>query len=161
MATQRILRFHYADFICTASTPAVVWSLLGLGVVKLDETPSAQVDNTTDVNNRNSSPSVSGYQNKFPFDFKRVDGDAAQDAIYDIGRDQKTGTDAELDYLRVDTWGGTTTTRPARKFRICVETANIQGAGGQPVHVDGTMHQVGDFVEGTYNETTGAFTAAT
>ena len=89
-----------------------------------------------------------------------ISDDAAISFLYDIARNQKTGSDAETDYIRVDLYKDEAAgAYPARKFRVCVEVTGITGAGTEIVKVAGNLHQVGNFVEGTFNPSTKAFTA--
>ena len=82
-------------------------------------------------------------------------------ALYEVGRNQKTGEDAEFDYVRVDLYKeAVSSAYPARKFRVAVEITEISGESIETVKVSGNLHQVGDFIEGTFNTTTKSFTPA-
>ena len=64
--------------------------------------------------------------------------------------------------MRVDLFDAATSgAYKARKFRVAVEITSISGAGNEIVKVSGSLHQIGDAVQGTFNPTTRTFTAST
>ena len=82
-------------------------------------------------------------------------------ALYDVGRNQKTGTDAEFDYVRVELFkpvSGSENTYAARKFRVSCEVSGVAGSGGETVKVTGNLNGVGNFTDGTFNTSTKTFT---
>lgn len=156
----KVMRHNIADFLNVGTESVPDWALMGLGFTTLDENPTAQVEEDTYVNNRNSSGSIAGYKNVFPFDTKLIMGEDAIDFIFDIAREQKTGSDAETEYCRVELLGGTLdSARPARKFKVAVEVSGMPGPAGGAMRVTGNLRQIGDLVLGTFNVTTPAFTA--
>lgn len=161
-----IIRHQIADYLKTGETgtgtATPVYSLMGTGFNSLDENPSAKVDTTAYISDKVASSDVTGYETTFPFNTDLI---ADQDAVmflYNIGRNQKTGEDAQTEYIRVDLYGTASSgAYPARKFNVTVEVTGITGAGTEKVKVAGNLHQNGDFVEGTFNPTTKVFTPAT
>lgn len=157
----KVNRHRIADYLNTGTASAEEYSLMGTGFTSLSESPSAKVDKTAYIHNKSASGSIVGYENVFPFNSDLISDDAAVMALYNIGRDQKTGADAELDYVRVDLYKeAVSSAYPARKFRVAVEITEISGESIETVKVSGNLHQVGDFIEGTFNTTTKAFTPA-
>lgn len=158
---KRIMRHMVADYLNTATAAEAVYSLMGSGFTALDENPAAKVDKTAYITDRSASGTITGYENSFAFDTQFIADDAAVKFIYDIARGQKTGEEAETDYVRVELYetaeGGA---YPARKFRVAIEVTGITGAGTEIMKVAGNLHQVGSFVEGTFNPETKTFTAA-
>ena len=52
-------------------------------------------------------------------------------ALYKVGRDHLTGSNAEFDYVRVDLFDKETEgAYPARKFRVAAEISDFAGEGG-------------------------------
>lgn len=154
----KVMRYMIADYLETA---AETNSLMGTGFTSLDENPSAKVDKTAYINDVSTSGTITGYENSFAFDTQFIEDDAAIAFLYDIARNQKTGSEAETNYYRVDLYKeGTSGAYPARKFRVCVEVTGITGAGTEIMKVAGNLHQVGNFTEGTFNTTTKTFTAS-
>lgn len=157
----KVIRHQIADYLNTAPSGEAAYSLMGTGYTALDENPSAKVDNTAYVSDKASSATITGYENSFKFDSQLISDDATIAYLYSIGRDQKTGSDAETDYVRVDLFDAATSgAYKARKFRVAVEISSISGAGNEIVKVSGSLHQIGDAVQGTFNPTTKTFTAS-
>lgn len=157
----KVIRNMIADYLNTAAEgPTETWSLMGAGFTSLDENPSAKVDSTAYISDASASGTITGYENTFAFDTQFISDEAAIKKIYEIARNQKVGSDAECDYLRVDLWDTPTTETkyPARKFRVAVEVTGITGAGTEVVRVAGNLHQVGDFVPGKFDISTKTFT---
>ncbi len=158
---KKVIRYMMADYLNTGGKDAEEYSLMGSGFTALDENPSPKVDKTPYISDRSASGSITGYENHFAFDTQLIADDAAIEYLYSIGRDQKVGEDAETDYVRVDLYkqasGGA---YPARKFRVAVEVTGVTGAGTEIMRVAGNLHQVGDFVEGTFDTSTKKFTPA-
>lgn len=162
MATT-VIRNQIADYLNTGTTETPAWALMGVGFNTLDENPNAQTDSKTYVNQKSQTSSIKSYQTQFPFDTDLIASETAVMALYAIGRDQKTGVDAELEYIRVDLFkpeSGVENTYEARKFTVAVAVTGIAGAGGETVKVTGTLFGVGDAVQGTFNTSTKTFTAA-
>lgn len=158
----KVIRYQVADYLNTATSGDASYSLMGAGFNTLDENPAAKVDKTAYINDKSASGSITGYENTFPFDTQFIADDDAIKFIYDVARNQKTGADAETDYVRVDLFEDAVSgAYPARKFRVAVEVTGITGQGTEIMKVAGNLHQVGDFVEGTFNPSTKAFTANT
>lgn len=157
----KVIRYMVADYLNTGSSSTEEYSLMGAGFSALDENPSAKVDKTAYIDDKSATGSITGYENSFAFDTHFISDEAAIKFIYDVARNQKTGQDAETDYVRVDLYESATgDAYPARKFRVAVEVTGITGAGTEIMRIAGSLHQVGDFVEGTFDTGTKKFTAA-
>lgn len=154
-----VTRNYLGDYLSAVSeTPT--YSLMGLGVVQVDETPGAKVDKTPFVNNTSATGTITGYERVFPFDVQLRTGEAAIMKLYDIARGSLIGASAELYYVRADLFETAVTgAYSARRFKVAVEVTSVEGAGTEIMHIKGTFHQVGDYTEGTFNPTTLAFTA--
>ena len=156
----KIIRYQIADYLNTSKSGSDNYALMGAGFSALDENPSAQVDKTAYISDRSVSGTIIGYENSFAFDTQFIADDEAIRFIYDIARNQKTGGEAEAEYVRVEAFdneGGTS--YPARKFRVAVEVTGITGAATEIMRVAGTLHQVGNFVDGTFDIQSKTFTA--
>lgn len=159
----KIIRHMIADYLNTGTKESEEYSFMNAGFLTLDENPSAKVESTPYVGDKSSSGTITGYEAVFPFETHLISDEAAVRFVYDIGRNQKTGEEAETDYVRIDEFdaaeGGTS--YPARKFRVAVEVTNISGEGTQIVKVSGNLHQVGNFQDGTFDTSTKKFTPKT
>lgn len=158
---KKVIRYMVADYLNTGTDDAENYSFMGSGFSALDENPSATVDETAYISDKSASGSITGYKNVFPFDTQFISDDVAIKHIYDVARNQKTGGEAETDYVRVDLYANEEgTSYPARKFRVAIEVTGITGAGTEIMKVAGNLHQVGNFVEGTFDTSTKMFTAS-
>lgn len=159
-----VMRYEIADYLDVGAASTEKYALMGVGFNTLDESPNAQKDSKTYVHQKAQTTTIKGYQTTFAFDTDLISSDEAVMALYDIGRNQKIGGDAELNYVRVELFQPATgenaeNTFQARKFKVAVEVASIAGEGGGNVKVTGNLNGVGDFVDGVFNTTTRAFTA--
>jgi len=150
-------RNFLGDYLSAVSP--IAYTLMGAGVVQVDENPNAKIDKTPFINNASATGTITGYERVFPFDAQMRTGEAATMLLVDIGRNTKTGTDAELLYVRADLYreavGGA---YPARSFRVTAEVSSIEGMGGEILRIKGNLHQFGDAIEGDLNPSTLAFT---
>jgi hypothetical protein len=161
MAKETILRNMIADYLNIGTPGEPTWVYMGAGFNTLDENPQAQIDTKAYISDKAYTSIVKGYQTQFPFDTDLIKSEAAIMALYNIGRDQKQGADAELEYCRVEIFKGEVTPSsgdyPARKFIVSVEVSGISGAGAEVIHVTGNLNNVGAFVDGTFNITNKTF----
>ena len=139
--------------------------LCGIGFTKLDESPGAQSDNTTYINETTSSADIIGYETEFPYEFDAVPSQKALYTLWKDGRDHHTGEDAQHTYVRVELFNPIGT-RPdtvaeytARQFTVSNEVSDFTGNGGQKISASGTLHSVGDPIQGKFDTVTKTFTA--
>jgi hypothetical protein len=89
--------------------------------------------------------------------------DAAMMYVYNIGRDRKTGADAQTTFVRVDLYDPVQQKEnefKARLFKVTVEPDTVEGDGGEQVTTGGNLNVIGDLVQGTFNTQTRKFTPA-
>ena len=160
---QTVKRYQIADYIAKITDgEAGTYALCGVGYNTLDETFGAQSDSKVYISEKTASSEVKNYQAQFPFNCDIMEDQEAVDMVYDIGRNHKTGTDAQLSYVRVELWkpvASKENTFAARKFVVSVEASSATGAGGETVAMSGNFNPVGDFIDGEFNTTTKTFTA--
>lgn len=157
-----VIRYQIADYLDVGEKGVEEFALMGAGFLTLDENPSAKMDTTAFINNKSASGTVTGYETTFPFDTQLIVEEKPTMKLYDIARNQRTGTGAQVTYVRVELFEDENTeagTYPARKFTTAVEVTGITGNGTEIERVAGNLHQVGDFVDGTFNIKTKTFTA--
>lgn len=141
------------------------YELMGTGFTSLDESPNAQTDNETYINETTSSSDITGYETEFPYESRLIPSQKAIYALYKIGRDHATGDAAQLTYVRVDLFNpvGTPTETSAeytaRQFKVANEVSDIEGDGGAKIQISGTLHAVGDPVQGKFDTVGKTFTA--
>lgn len=157
-----VKRHQYADYLNTGTSDTTNYVLMGTGFTKIDEEPGAQTETSKYVNEVTSSTEIVSYETSFPFDADQVVSEEAVDALYQVGRNHYVGEDAEFEYVRVELWDpasdDSTTEFSARKFTVAAEVSTISGDNKQVV--SGTLHAIGDPVQGTFDTSTKTFTAA-
>lgn len=155
-----IRRHLLGDYLSPASGTAA-YTLMGVGVVQLDENANPKVEKTPFVNNEKTpNSSVTGYEPEFPFDAQMRSGETATMALVGVLQDRKTGADAEFLYVRVNLFETATEgAYPARRIKVCAKVDSISGAGLEIVHVKGSFIE-NECVSGTFNPTTKTFVAA-
>lgn len=135
--------------------------LMGAGVTKLDESPSAQTGSKRYVNDKSMTKSIKGYDDSFPFETDQIREEKAVDYICNIGEKRLTGLDAETDYYRVDLdkrIGSSGSEYEARKFRVAIEISDFADSDGE-MTASGNLLGIGDLVEGKFDTSTKQFTA--
>lgn len=162
-AKRNVLKRHqFADYLNVKNADTPEYFLMGTGFTTLDEEPGAQTETKKYVNEKASSKSVVGYETVFPFESDLIKEQEAIIALYNVGRNHCTGSDAEFEYVRVELWDPVTGKEnefAARKFVVSAEISEISGEND--IQVSGNLNAVGDFVGGTFNTVTKTFTPAT
>lgn len=163
MTKEAIMRYEVADYLNTGKAGSEEWAFCGTGFNTLDENPAAQMDTKVYISDKAASSTVKSYQPQFAYDTDLMKSEEAIMDLYQIGRNELTGTAAERDYLRVELFepvADKENTFKARKFRVAVEVASCAGAGGEAIKVTGNLHGIGNFVDGEFNTATKVFTEA-
>lgn len=159
-----LLRNAFADYLETSED---VWALMGTGFTSLDENPGAQTESETYINEVTASASINGYETEFAYNMRMI---PSEDAIYTLwkdGRDHATGDAAQHRYVRVDLFNpiGTPSAESAeftaRLFTVANEASGITGNGGEKIQGTGTLHAVGDPIQGKFDTVTKTWTAGT
>ena len=159
----QILRWMIADFLNVGTDVAPDYVLMGTGFNKIDEQLNPQTKETAYVDDKSKTTRTLGYKNVFPFDAEAFTDETAVMKIYNIARDRKVGTAAEVDYIRTDitvdeTGTPLATAVPARKFRCSVEVTEFSGSPTEELKLTGNLNGIGDHVDGTFMLATKAFT---
>lgn len=154
-------RHEFADYlnIQTEETPKFV--VMGTGFTTLDENPGAQTSKKKYVNEKASSSSIKSYETSFPFTSDLIIQQEAILALYNVGRNHLTGSDAEFQYVRAELWDkvdGKDNEFAARLFVVSAEISSISGE--DEIAVSGNLNAVGDPINGVFNTTTKTFTPA-
>lgn len=156
-----LLRNAIADYLEVGST----YELMGTGFTSLNESPGAQTDSETYINETTESTDITKYATEFPYESRLIPSQKAIYKLYKQGRDHATGEDAKANYVRVDlfnpigTPSGETAEYTARQFVVANEVSDIEGDGGEKISVSGTLHSVGDPIQGKFDTVAKKFTA--
>lgn len=152
-------RHDFADYlnIQTGGNPNFV--LMGTGFTTLDENPGAQTSKKKYVNEKASSSSITSYETVFPFTSDLIVQQEAVLALYKVGRNHCTGSDAEFQYVRVELWDKAENKENEFAARLFIVSAEISSISGEDeIAVSGNLNAVGDPIDGTFNTTTKTFT---
>lgn len=155
-------RHEFADYLNIQTEDTPRFALMGTGFTTLDENPGAQTSKKKYVNEKASSASISSYETVFPFTSDLIVQQEAVLALYNVGRNHYTGSDAEFQYARVELWDkieGKENEFAARLFTVSAEISSI--GGEDEIAVSGNLNAVGDPIDGTFNTTTRMFTPRT
>lgn len=133
--------------------------LMGAGFTDLNESPTAQTTSKRYVNEASATKSITGYDWSTAYTTDQIREEKAVDFICEIGEYQKTGADAETDYLIVDLdkQAGEAKTYLARKLKVAIEVASFDNNDGE-MQASGNLLGIGDFVKGKFNYETKTFT---
>ncbi|MCL2311164.1 MAG: hypothetical protein FWC41_01555 [Firmicutes bacterium] len=154
------IRWQIADFINDAPGDAIPeWKFCGPGFTQLDESPNAQTDTTAYISDRSATTITTSYQGEFAFSIDLITSEPSIISIYKIGRNQLTGSAAQVEYVRVESFwpSDEISVFPARKFLVTVVVSDISGPGAEKITMSGTLNQMGDFTDGTFNIDTKEF----
>lgn len=138
--------------------------LCGIGFTKLNESPGAQSDSTTYINETTSSSDIIGYETEFPYEFDAIPSQKALFTLWLDGRDHHTGDAAQHTFVKVDLFNpiGTPSEAAAeykaRMFTVSNEVSEFSGDGGQKIIASGTLHAVGDPIFGKFDTVSMKFT---
>ena len=124
---------------------------MGTGFTKIDDSPSAQTTSKRYVNNKSTTKSIGSYDWSAPFEMDMIESEEAVKHIVDIGRKEKTGQDAEADYVRVDLADTKTVNGyPARKRKVAIEVAEFTDNDGE-ITGSGNLLGKGDWEFGFFD----------
>ena len=156
-------RYQQPDYIdVSGGSGSPQYELLGFGVTQLDNSPSAQTTSKRYVNQKSATQSIGSYEWTAPLEFDLIRSEAAIAYIADIGENEKTGVDAETLYVKVflnKPVASKQNTFEARQRRVAVEVADFSDNDGE-IQGSGNLLGKTDWVNGTFNTQTKAFTAA-
>lgn len=138
---------HYLGVLTAPETETI--HLLGVGIKSLNRSPAAQTTTDAYINDRNASPTVTGYQNSFSVNYDDIVDDEAVKALQAVADEQKVGADAEFYYYRVDLLEGDESEGfNAIQYRVACEPGDETNEATKIVSATCTLRQVGDLVKG-------------
>lgn len=134
------------------------FELLGTGYTELNENPSAQTTSKRYVNQSSATQSVTGYEWSTSFNTDQIVSEKSIELIKEIGEMQKTGADAETEYLIVDLDkpGTEEGTFRARKIKVAIAVDSFDDNDGE-LGISGNFLGQSDPVEGTFDTSAKTF----
>lgn len=157
MSRNRIME---ASYLNTGNGGTEAYALMGTGFTALNEEPAAKVGTKKYINNKSATNSIKGYEWKTPFEAEQIKEEEAVKFIMDIGKLQKTGADAETEYVIVDLDEPIKSAEGnfhARQFKVAVEVASF-GEDDGDMNMSGNLLGIGDPIEGQFDVSKRTFT---
>lgn len=140
--------------INTGTTQTPIWTLMGTGFSTLDEALNPKVESTQYISDSSSTTSVTGYEPQFSFEGDVIKNDAVIELLRAMGATLATGAGCEVEVVVYDAWEENVTTKqaPAQKFTMAVAMdSTASGSGGEKLGFSGTLHAVGDPIQGYFD----------
>lgn len=152
-------RYQEADYLGCGNDS---FELMNAGFTKIDDSPAAQTSSRRYVGDKSATKAISGYDWSAPFEFDMIESEKAIEFIVGIARDEKTGVEAETDYIRVDLAGTKDAQKgfPARKRKVAIEVSAIEDNSGE-LKGSGNFLGIGNWEKGYFDTQTKEFTPAT
>lgn len=135
------------------------FELINDGIIDFNQTLNPNNDTKQYIADKNERNTTTGYNPNFAYGGEIVKGDAFCEYLYEVGKMQKVGKQIEV--VEVDEWKDAVAgSYPARQYTFEVQPGNPgSGSGGTTLQIDGTLQQLGDVIEGTFDPATKEFTA--
>lgn len=157
---KRHLLCHYVDIKVDTSFAACDYHLIGDGVSSLSEEMNGETETTQWINQENGSTELKSYTPSISIERQNVDQEDTDltDWFNKMIDKLPVGSDAITSYVRVRV-SGAGPSYPAVRRNCVVTVGSTGGDAGGNVTDSITLGGRGDGVEGTFNVSTGAFTA--
>lgn len=149
------------DFLDIGTDGAPKFELMGRGFKDLNHSPGAKTASKRYINDASESESIVGYAWTASFEIDQFEDEAVIQYIMDIVENEKTGGDAETDYVCVDMYKSKgADTYEARKRKVAISIDDTENNDGE-LGASGKLSAMGDWIHGTFNRSTKTFTPET
>ena len=131
------------------------WELINRGFTALGENPSAQVETSQYIADRNSTKDTTGYETVLPFTMEFIPEDPANAEVHMIATRHMTGHDAVREIALVETWNEISPgIYSGRTCKASVEISSNPGTAGQKITFSGNFNLQGNFTEVEWDKAT-------
>lgn len=154
------MRNMQANYLNVGTAAQPNYALMGVGFTKLDEKPNAKNKSKKYINDVSETKTITGYDWSAPYESDQIKDQEPIKFIYEIGKYQKVGSDAETDYIIVDLdepAEGKGTVFNARKINVAIEVNEFGSDDGQ-MTCKGNLLGKGNMIQGTFDTSTRTFT---
>lgn len=131
----------------------------GEGIDTFTPSQNPQVSTRQYIHQKNATSRVTSLQKQYAYAGERVIGDPVNDYLDSL--EDKTGSDVETTMVGCDLKATATAgAYPAKRYKVTVAVSNpgdLSGGGTQAI--SGTIYVNGDPEDGTFDPSTGVFTA--
>lgn len=156
----KVKRSEFRTFLNTGTTQAPVWSLLGDGITSAAINYNPQTTEETYIHQDSGVTEIESYRPTMPVEAKAVAGDEAFDFVDELRRARAVLDDAKTEIVNVWLYEAAVSgAYPAERQPASIQIDDFGGEGGQTTVINFTINYLGDPVQGTFNPTTGTFTA--
>ena len=156
----KVKRSEFRTFLNTGTTATPVWSLLGDGITSAAINYNPQTTEEVYIHQDSGTTEIESYRPTMPVEAKAVSGDDAFDYIDNLRKSRAVLDDAKSEIVNVWLYEAAVSgAYPAERQPVSVQIDDFGGEGGQTVVINFTINYLGDPTPGTFNPTTGTFTA--
>lgn len=134
--------------------------VLGGVITEMTESSNPTESEKQYIHQKSKKTKVTGFANEFPITMDMVKGDKVFEYMYNLFYERKVGSDLDIDHYIVNLWQPVAEQENTYKARKIVQTCSItecNGAAGEQKQITGSL-KGGDFIYGTFNVNTKAFT---
>ncbi|MBY6932284.1 hypothetical protein [Clostridium botulinum] len=126
------------------------FEIMNVGFESMDEKPNAQTREKRYIGDASSSQSITSYKWQSDFSGDQIENEKVIEYITAIGKELKTGADAETEYIKVDMDkpGTTENSYYARKFKVAIQVSEFPNSDGE-LGLSGSFLGLGDPEIGT------------
>ena len=126
------------------------FEFMGVGFSSIDEKPNAQTREVRYVCDASSTQSITSYKWQADFSGDQIESEKVIEYLTAIGKECKTGADAETEYIKVDMdkKGTAENSYYARKFKVAVMISEFPNNDGD-LGLSGSFMGLGDPIIGT------------
>lgn len=156
----KVKRSEFRTFLNTGTTATPVWSLLGDGITSAAINYNPQTTEEVYIHQDSGTTEIESYRPTMPVEAKAVSGDDAFDYIDNLRKSRAVLDDAKSEIVNVWLYEAAVSgAYPAERQPVSVQIDDFGGEGGQTAVINFTINYLGDPTPGTFNPTTGTFTA--
>lgn len=154
-------REQLATYINLAPESTADYALLGQGIASATIDFGAQTKDVHYIHEAQGRTRTTSYKQTLPLDIVVDSADEAFAYLDALSDTLPRGASAQTDIVHVKLWRTPVGSEyPAVKLPVEIQFGNLGGDGGDDLMLNVTLNGAGDQVEGTFNPTTLAFTAA-
>lgn len=160
MASSTVKRSQFAAYLNTGTAQTPAWSRIGDGVTSAKVDYNPQTSEEVFIHQDSGTTEVESYKPTMPLEMKCMAGDPAWDALDDLRQARAVLGAAQKEILLVYLYETPVSDAyPAERQSVSVQVDDFGGDGGTANMLNVTLNFRGDPVRGTFNPTTGTFTA--
>jgi len=154
-------RSEFATYINTTPSTTATYKLLGEGILDSSINYNPQTSEKVYIHQDSGTTDIESYKPTMPVEAEHIESDDALEYLDGLRKARAVLDAAQTDVVNV--WLYETPTAgayPAEKQAVSIQFDTYGGAGGEIAKMSFTILYRGDPTAGTFNPTTGTFTAS-